>query len=212
MNTTDWDHYYRQPYKLNTFLKRIVTRRIIRYLNRTMKPAHQFSLIEFGGGNSCFYIPFEQNFRPSIYNVIDNNPLGLQHLEQRVPHSSSLKLIQQDIMSFDQPQPQLFSDVVFSVGLIEHFSVEDTRRAIIAHLNVLKPGGILILGFPTPTLLYRFARKISEAMNQWIFHDERPLKINEVLETLNPYCEVLESHIIYSIIFTQAFVIARKKE
>ena len=47
--------------------------------------------------------------------------------------------------------------------------------------NVLKKGGILILGFPTPTFLYKITRKTSELLGLWIFHDERPLSIDEVL-------------------------------
>ena len=112
-----------------------------------------------------------------------------------------------DIMDLDL---KIESDIVFSVGLIEHFSVENTRQAVLSHFKALKEDGILILSFPTPTFLYKITRKIAELLGLWIFHDERPLKIDEVLETVNKHGELLERKIIWPIFLTQAMLVVRK--
>jgi hypothetical protein len=208
MEKTDWDHYYRKPYRLNTILKRIVTRRLLRYIKKYSPLETGFTITEFGGGNSCFYEIFDKTFRPVKYYIVDNNRLGLDELRKRTGERQSLELVQRDIM---EPGSGMESDVVFSVGLIEHFTPGDTRKAITAHLDALKKGGILILGFPTPTILYRVARKLSELLGLWIFHDERPLSIDEVKESIVDSCSVLEMGIIWSIIFTQAFIAAKKR-
>ncbi|MCP5050840.1 MAG: class I SAM-dependent methyltransferase, partial [bacterium] len=118
----------------------------------------QFSITEFGGGNSCFYTSFEETFQPDKYYIVDNNQPGLDAFRSRLGPRENTVLLNRDILA---PDHSWESDIVFSVGLIEHFSVEDTRKAVQAHLQVLKKGGILILAFPTPTWLYRVARKIS---------------------------------------------------
>ena len=208
---TDWDHYYDKPYKSAGFTKPIIIKRMIHYIKTFSPNAKGFSITEFGGGNSCFYQPFMQVFSPSKYCIADNNQTGLEAFSTRFKgyDPNHTELLQQDILNLDK---QWQSDIVFSVGLIEHFSVADTRKAIEAHLEVLKPGGLLILGFPTPTWLYRISRKVSELLGLWIFHDERPLKREEVLETLRPQGDILHNEILWSIIFTQAFIILKKHD
>jgi len=46
-------------------------------------------------------------------------------------------------------------------GLVEHFDRQQTREAVLAQLDVLRPGGTAITMFPTPTLLYRVTRKMN---------------------------------------------------
>jgi len=103
------------------------------------------------------------------------------------------------------------TDLVLSIGLIEHFDETGTQKAIKAHFELLKPKGIAIMTFPTPTFLYNIARFIAEKLGLWIFHDERPLRIEEVLETALEYGEQSEYKIIWPIIFTQGMVVFRKK-
>ncbi|MCP5052487.1 MAG: hypothetical protein GY940_35290, partial [bacterium] len=66
------------------------------------------------------------------------------------------------------------------------------------------------LAFPTPTWLYRVARKISEGLGVGIFHEERALKKEEVLDAILPYGRLLQSDILWPIVFTQAFIVLRK--
>jgi cyclopropane fatty-acyl-phospholipid synthase-like methyltransferase len=106
--------------------------------------------------------------------------------------------------------PKLSLDFVYSVGLIEHFNVEETARVIQAHFDMLKPGGIALITFPTPTFLYKGTRRLAEKTGQWIFHDERPLSISEVLKTVSLYGTVLHQEIIWPIFLTQGAIVARK--
>jgi predicted SAM-dependent methyltransferase len=43
------------------------------------------------------------------------------------------------------------ADICFSVGLIEHFTEEDLPRVVSAHFDVVRPGGLVVISFPTPT-------------------------------------------------------------
>jgi len=102
------------------------------------------------------------------------------------------------------------ADVVFSVGLIEHFDPEDTRKAVHAHFDVLRPGGLLILSFPTPTLLYRITRKLIESLGMWKFPDERALTPDEVAASVEEYGDVLTTKTLWPLLLTQSLVVARK--
>jgi cyclopropane fatty-acyl-phospholipid synthase-like methyltransferase len=103
------------------------------------------------------------------------------------------------------------ADIAFSVGLIEHFSPSDTKRAIQTHFDSVRSGGLVIVTFPTPTLLYRTTRRTIELLGQWKFHDERPLSFTEVLPTMERYGTILHTEINWPIFLTQGIVVARKK-
>ena len=208
MKKTNWDSYYNKPYKFAGFTKRIITRVLLKYIQQYTPAKTGMTMMELGGGNSCFYELFDETFQPKAYYIVDNNQVGLDEFSRRIGKRENTHLINQDVLD---PDLKVECDLVFSVGLIEHFSVENTREAILAHFDVLKSGGILILGFPTPTFLYKITRKISELLGLWIFHDERPLKIAEVLDTVNRHGELLEKKIIWSIFLTQAMLVIKKK-
>jgi cyclopropane fatty-acyl-phospholipid synthase-like methyltransferase len=103
------------------------------------------------------------------------------------------------------------ADVVFSVGLVEHFDVAGTRAAVLAHFDALRPGGTLILTFPTPTPLYRATRRLIEMLGMWKFHDERPLGAEEVAEAIGERGEVVDRKTLWPLILTQYLIVARKR-
>lgn len=101
-------------------------------------------------------------------------------------------------------------NLVFSIGLIEHFSAQNTARAIRSHFQLPDPGGIAIISFPTPTFLYRITRFLSEMLGLWIFHDERPLKKSEVAGVIAHFGTLLYEKTIWPIFLTQCIMVARK--
>jgi hypothetical protein len=103
------------------------------------------------------------------------------------------------------------ADCVFSVGLIEHFDPEGTRKAIRTHFDLLRCGGCAIISFPTPTWLYKIARAIAEALRLWHFPDERPLSRDEVMALVRSQGTVLVEKTLWPLIFTQHFVVVRKR-
>ncbi|EKO26164.1 hypothetical protein LEP1GSC104_3344 [Leptospira interrogans str. UI 12621] len=49
--------------------------------------------------------------------------------------------------------------------MIEHFDVENTRKAFLNHLQFVKTPGVLIVTFSTPTFLYRMTRFLAEFLD-----------------------------------------------
>lgn len=205
---TDWDSYYKQPYKAAKFTRKITTNILITLIKRFIPNYNSGIRIgELGGANSCFYSAIQEIINPIEYTVIDNNKLGLNKLVERVTEEKNISCYNEDILNIDR---DLKLDLVFSIGLVEHFTPDDTRKAIHAHFRLVKPGGIVIISFPTPTFLYKITRMIAEISKLWIFHDERPMLPNEAINAISDRSEVLYQKTIWPIFLTQHIVVAKK--
>ena len=141
------------------------------------------------------------------YDVIDTNSYGLSLLEKKAGLSPVVRLHQQNVLDLSLDSK---SDIVFSVGLVEHFHPAETRQAVLSHFDILKSGGIAIITFPTPTWLYRASRKLIEAIGMWKFPDERPLNVSEVTEAVRERAAILEQKTLWPLILTQHIIVARK--
>jgi uncharacterized membrane protein/putative flippase GtrA len=203
---TDWNAYYRSTPLTARLTRRYTGSVLVKTMQRYAADPGG-CLVELGGANSCFLERITQEVAPRTYHVIDTNQYGLELLSRRVVKNSRLVLHRGDVR--ERP-PDIRADLVFSVGLIEHFDPEDTARAVDTHFQMVKPGGCVILSFPTPTLLYRAARLLTEAVGLWKFHDERPLQRDEVAASVARHAEILHEQILWPLVFTQHLVVARK--
>jgi SAM-dependent methyltransferase len=205
---TDWDSYYQSVPATAKLTRRYSTAVLIDAMRRAMPAGAQPpSIVEIGGANSCFLDAIVAALAPRSYDVVDTNAFGLSLLAKRVGNNPSVRLHEQSIFQMSLPAT---ADVVFSVGLVEHFDVPRTRDAVLAHFDIVRPGGVVVITFPTPTLLYRATRKSIEAAGMWKFHDERPLQPREVLATVRERGEVLQEKTLWPLMLTQYLVIARK--
>ncbi|OGS10893.1 MAG: hypothetical protein A2285_09865, partial [Elusimicrobia bacterium RIFOXYA12_FULL_57_11] len=203
---TDWDNYYAAPSAAARFTRKITERLFLGAINKyAARPVTHFC--EPGGANSCFYSAITEAFPATQYTVMDTNRRGLDLLKGRCKYPEKLHLRQDDILAGSPPE--LNADVVFSAGLIEHFSPKQTARAIQAHFACARPGGLVAISFPTPTWLYTTIRKAAEILGVWIFHDERPLRVAAVRKEMARYGEILSSEINWKIGLTQGFITAR---
>jgi hypothetical protein len=87
-------------------------------------------MVEIGGANSCFLDRIMAEFQPRSYHVVDSNQFGLDLLRRRFNGRTNIILHAADCLNLDF---DLKADVVFSIGLIEHFEPAGTRRVIRAH-------------------------------------------------------------------------------
>jgi putative flippase GtrA len=203
---TDWDRYYRST-PFTAKLTRRYTRRVLVSTLRKSGLGKGGTIVEIGGANSCFVDGILAELSPGRYHVIDTNQYGLDLLRGRLDQHAPVVLERGDVLT---TPPALDADAVFSVGLIEHFDPERTRTAVLNHLSLVKPGGCLILSFPTPTWLYRTARYVTELAGAWKFPDERPLQAAEVLDTLHSRGEIIFEKTLWPLVFTQHLIALRK--
>ncbi|MCP4162183.1 MAG: class I SAM-dependent methyltransferase [Deltaproteobacteria bacterium] len=202
---TDWDSYYKNPNKISKITRKITADILIKLIKKYITET-PLSVLEFGGANSCTYDFIANSFNLEKYVVIDNNQLGLDKFSER-DNLNNVILENDSVLKLSN---DFQVDFTYSIGLIEHFSKADTRKAIASHFETTKKNGLVIISFPTPTFLYKICRKILEILGLWIFHDERPLHQSEVLDAMNNYGEILNVKINWPIMLTQCLVVARK--
>jgi cyclopropane fatty-acyl-phospholipid synthase-like methyltransferase len=203
---TDWDSYYARPYRTASLTRKHTASVLVDLLRKNN--GSQASILEFGGANSCFIDQILEEVAPARYDVIDSNQLGLDLLKSRYSRDDRVSASLGDVLS--PSAPERLYDIVFSVGLIEHFDPDGTAKAVAAHFRYLRRGGTAIITFPTPTWLYRSVRGLAEITNNWIFHDERPLRLPEFERAVAGLGEIRSARILWPLILTQYCVEARK--
>lgn len=207
---TDWNRYYSAPPATAGFARRIVSARLMHIIGMFRRDG-RFTVTELGGGDSCFYDRIAREFQPLRYTVCDNNVLALRRFRDRVGNDSGVVLCEVNLLRA-LPENAEKADLVFSVGLIEHFSPLNTARMVRRHFELAKTGGLVILFFPTPTPLYRATRFCAELLRLWMFHDERPLRSAEVERVIAPYGHVVHRELIRANFLTQRIIVARKEK
>jgi SAM-dependent methyltransferase len=202
---TNWNAYYDRPFKSALITRKYTTQVLIGFIKKYVEKK-DFTLTEIGGANSCFYEKIAEAFQPQKYIIIDNNQLGLDKFRERLGNLKEVELYNQDIFA---PDPTEQTDVVFSVGLIEHFDLLGTKESILNHLQYLRRPGILIISFPTPTLLYKITRKLAELTGLWLFPDERPLRLKEVEKTVASFGRIVDKKILWPLFLTQYIIVVK---
>jgi SAM-dependent methyltransferase len=203
---TDWDEYYARPFPLSSATRIISARKIINLLKYHSKKNME-SIAEIGGGNSYFINSLLKQIDVQQYLVLDTCQTALDKFNKRFsmdPRISSKKV---DALRISCSQS---FDLVFSIGLVEHFNIKDTSRAIKSHFSLCKPGGLVLISFPTPTLLYNIIRAIAELIGIWKFHDERPLYFKEVADTAVKFGVIKHQSILWKIGLTQGYLLIQK--
>ena len=202
---TNWENYYQKPSFFAKFTRKTTERILLATLRARHASAPIQTIGELGGGTSCFFSAIRKAFPDVQYTIVDNNLLSAELFKNNHAHDDNIDIQRMDVLTLVECSNKY--DVVFSVGLIEHFSVKDTAIVIKNHVLASKPGGLVIITFPTPTWLYKTIRFVSERLNQWIFHDERPLHLDDVAHEVAQHARVTQQFINWGTLLTQGVVV-----
>ena len=206
---TDWTRYYEKPFITAHVTRRITAHRIAKMILAAGGfPDRHGSIIELGGGNSSFCDMFMRRLRVSHYAVVDSNPRGTELFRTNHPRQET-ESVCADILTLDAASFEP-ADLVFSVGLVEHFPEEQTKTAIRRHFELAKPGGLVLITFPVPTFSYRLIRRAAEMLGIWRFPDERPIQLEDAVALCTEHGGILAKRLNRAILLTQGIVLARK--
>src|SRR5262249_16274633 len=132
---TNWTAYYASTPFTARLTRKYTSSALIGALKRfSPDPA---SIVEFGGANSCFLANILKELNPREYHIGDTNEYGIGLLRDRLTPEQNVKLYNMSALEYSASHA---ADVVFSVGLIEHFDPAGTEAMIKAHFKVLRPG------------------------------------------------------------------------
>jgi hypothetical protein len=205
--STDWTAYYRRPYKTAKLSRSVMASVLKRRLTPLFAGVGETTVIELGGANSAFYSVVAPAVSARRYTVIDNNVEGLRLFAQAHSADPRSRVIKADVTESIEVEP---ADLCVSFGLVEHFDPDTTRRVIERHFSVTRPGGFVLITFPTPTWLYRLVRYAAEISNTWIFHDERPMRLAEVLQATAGIGKLTSAEIVWGTVLTQMVTLFQK--
>lgn len=207
--TTDWIRCRRADSWAARLRRKYTAGALVEAFRKLQQDTAGGIVVELGGGNSCFLDQIVAAVRPSAYHIVDNNHRGLNVLSARSDKPPQVRLHHRDVLDLSL---DLGADAVFSVGLLENFDRAETRKAVLNHLHLLRPGGYAILSFPMPTLTYRTARTLANFSGLWNFPDERPITRQEVLDFAAPFADLVEEKTLWPLLYTQHLIIIRKRE
>ena len=205
---TDWTRYYEKPFITAHVTRRITAHRIVKMVLAAGGFPDSRHIIELGGGNSSFCDMLIQRLHASHYTVVDSNPRGVELFRQKHPEAET-SAVCTDLFELDAASVPP-ADLVFSIGLVEHFPEEQTKIAIRRHFELTKPGGLVLITFPVPTFSYRLIRRVAEKLGIWRFPDERPIQLEDAVALCGEHGEIIDACLNRAILLTQGIVLARK--
>lgn len=135
------------------------------YISRYLLPDQNKTCIEIGaypGGNLGYFVK-KFGFQPTALDFLDNARFIVENMRHN--GIENCQLINQDFLAW---QPDRQYDVVASFGFVEHFIEYDI--VIQKHIDILKPGGYLILSVPYLEYYQLWVRK-------WFYLDAHMSKI-----------------------------------
>lgn len=210
---TNWNEYYS---KKKSRISNVAQDRQWNYIKNKLEEVvgnKIETVVECGGGNSCIFERLVEEFGVKKYTIIDNSKKGCDRFLENYSRGGVQKYYEvyakcKDLLADEETED---SDLVLSLGVIEHFDKKGTEKVIKKHFDYTKSGYVLIT-FPTPTRQYRFIRRCMEILGLWQFWDERPLTCEEVEKVLNAYGKIEACVLMKRMPLTQMLYIVKKRE
>ena len=121
-----------------------LTLELIKEFEKYLPQQPGLTILEIGGAPGQFLAYFSKEFGYVPY-ALDYSDAGCQKLRENFKLLNlEVHVIQRDFFEDLSDLPKF--DIVFSSGFIEHFM--DLEDVVERHLNLLKNGGLLVLGVP----------------------------------------------------------------
>lgn len=205
---TDWNRYYLKELPIITKISRAINgKAILSSYKKINLIDSDISICELGGANSCFARNFCENSSVKRYHIVDSNKIGLSMFKGSYPGTRFTVELDDIILPYSNDE---HFDLVFSVGLIEHFQSTDIETVVQAHFARCKINGHVLITFPTPTWLYKFCRTCLTMIGRWDFPDELPLEMNKARSLIQNFGVVRYESITWSIGLTQGLFLVEK--
>lgn len=206
--STDWTKYYNKPKSRFSIITQKITLKYIMDIIKEVGMVGQWTIMECGGGNSCFAGSVVEDLDIAQYDIIDKCEVSVEKADEKdvIAHTYCLDLTEK----IETENIIQSYDFVYSVGLVEHFSDTDRQKVIANHFELCKPDGYVLITAPTPTFKYRFIRKCMEILHVWQFWDERPIALEKLVKELGTYGEIMHAGVNKRLPLTQAVVLVRK--
>jgi ubiquinone/menaquinone biosynthesis C-methylase UbiE len=149
-------------------------------------------VLEVGCGSARTLHYLNQHYAASQCYGLDLSPEAIKVLRQLSPdfHAGVAS-------AYDLPIPNNSIDVVFSIGLIEHFTRQQSADMVIETIRVTRPGGTVAVLVPWQSSIYNLV--VRKAFGKyWPFGNEFPYHRRELIELMESLgLKDVKLHVIY---------------
>jgi SAM-dependent methyltransferase len=130
---------------------------ILDAFDKFLKPDENATILEIGGAPGQYLVYMARNFKYKVSSLDYSRVGNEQTIRNMKACGIDVNVFEKDILAEDFKNGLPLFDIVYSLGFVEHF--EDLNLVVKRHLELLKPGGTLIIGVPNLTGIYRLFLK-----------------------------------------------------
>jgi 2-polyprenyl-3-methyl-5-hydroxy-6-metoxy-1,4-benzoquinol methylase len=135
--------------------------------------------LDFGCGSGVMLSFLAQHGRQVTAMDIDLVPL--ERVKKYIPLAENVQVLDAKQVSLSQLPPKSF-DLINALDVLEH--VDDLPATLSALLNLLKPGGRLVVSGPTENILYQIGRRLAGPEYSGEYHERGTAEIKHELKRM----------------------------
>jgi 2-polyprenyl-3-methyl-5-hydroxy-6-metoxy-1,4-benzoquinol methylase len=163
----------------NLIINWLFWQRLRTAMNHIQKFAPHESILDFGCGSGVM-LPFLARHSRHVTAIdIDLHPL--ERVRRYIPLAANVEVIDATQSPISQLAPNSFI-LINALDVLEH--VDDLPGTLTQLMNLLKPGGQLVVSGPTENILYRIGRKLAGPEYSGEYHERGIAEIRRELRRL----------------------------
>lgn len=153
-----WEKYWENREETAVEIKRtekgLSVNAILDVFDKFLPVNENFHVLEIGGAPGQYLIYMHKKFKYNVHSL-DYSRIGNDQTVKNLKEVNiDVKVYQKDLFADNLADGLPKFDIVYSLGFIEHF--ENLTEVVKRHVDLLKPGGILLLGVPNLRGIYKF--------------------------------------------------------
>ncbi len=133
-------------------------------------------VLDFGCGSGVM-LPFLAGISRQV-TAMDIDLTPVERVQKHIPVSKNVQVLDSS-KSLLTDLPVRTCDFIIALDVLEH--VDDLPRTLSELLNLLKPGGQIIISGPTENILYRIGRKLAGPEYSGAYHERGVDEIRTLL-------------------------------
>lgn len=161
---------------LNPLINWLFWQRLRTAMNFIEKHAPYENVLDFGCGSGVM-LPFLAQHSRQV-TAIDIDLLPVESLKKYIPLAENVRVLDAKQISLPQLTPKSF-DLINALDVLEH--VDDLSTTLSDLLNLLKPGGRLVISGPTENTFYKIGRKLAGPEFSGEYHERGTAEIKREL-------------------------------
>jgi len=173
-----WQNYWKSANTGAAEVKRTASglsiNAILDVFDKYLPVDNRIHALEIGGAPGQYLIYMARNFKYNVHSL-DYSKIGNdQTLKNLKIANIPVQIYERDLLSDNLKRDLPCFDIVYSLGLIEHFV--NLKSVVNKHLELLKTDGILLLGVPNLGGIYKIILRRT-APEHLAFHNLEAMKI-----------------------------------